>query len=183
MGLILAVTGLAALYLSWKARSRNWPLVCSGWAMISLSILSWAQTSGVDKGPALGIVVLVLVSMLAVLGSALRMPVKIRRKAANRDTETKNGDGWRESLAATGKILSIILLGVVTSVAACTALFVVNKTLGLEHTANLTITMFVFPLIWAAFSVFIGYAGNLWRKGAVIAGLLGLSTAAVAVAI
>lgn len=181
LGICLSIAGVFALYLSWQRRKRSWPLVLGGWALIIGAIVSWAQTSGVDKGPALGIVIVILTAMSAVGIVAAKTPVKLRREPRIRDlSEATQSSVWHEGLSTTASILAIVFVGLIASVAACTALFMGSQAVGVEHTANLTITMFSFPLLWGAISTYIGYSSSVTGRFVTLAGLLTVSAAIMA---
>ncbi|MEO0919459.1 MAG: hypothetical protein AAFX98_02035 [Pseudomonadota bacterium] len=177
LGLGLATGGVGALYLAWRRKVRSWPLVVIGWVLVLGSIVSWSQTSGVDKGPALGIVAVVLIAMIAVIGSAMNAPVKKRRTVApRRPSPGGQASVWHEGLSLTGSVLAIVFVGLIAAIASCTALFMVGRTAGMEHTANLTLTMFAFPMVWAGLATFIGYSSNAVSKVLVLMGLAAIST-------
>lgn len=175
-GLALSGAGIFVLYLAWQGKQRNWGLTGLGWALLLGSIVSWDQTSGVDKGPALGLISITMMAMLAVFVVAMRTPVKQRREARVRnaiaDVQTRVRHSPWANLAS---ILAIVILGLVASVAACTALFMGSRSLGIEHTANLSLTMFAFPLAWAGLATFIGYSSNVRTRAGVVFGALALS--------
>lgn len=181
LGICLSIAGVFVLYLSWQRRKRSWPLVLGGWALIIGAIVSWAQTSGVDKGPALGIVIVILTAMSAVGIIASKTPVKERREPRTREAIQANQSSvWHEGLSTTASILAIVFVGLIASVAACTALFMGSQAAGVEHTANLTITMFSFPILWGAISTYIGYSSSVPGRFATLFGLVVVSAAIMA---
>lgn len=186
-GAALAVAGLAALYQSWSRKARSWPLVLLGWTLISGAVLSWGQTSGVDKGPALGVIVVMLTALAGLAGLglvAVRNPVKHRRQIQPRSNPAIAKESlWRAGFSVTTQVLVIIIIGLLTSLAICTAIFMANRSAGMEHTANLTLTMFAFPVIWAALATFVGYAQSARLKAVTLAAFATASAAVIAVMI
>ncbi|WP_017671919.1 hypothetical protein [Blastomonas sp. AAP53] len=176
-GLALSGAGIFVLYLAWKARQRNWGLIGLGWTLLLGSLLAWDRTSGVDKGPALGLISITIMAMLAIFVVAMRTPVKQRREARTRNVATDMQARVRHSLAvSTASILAIVIFGLLASVAACTAFFMAARSLGMEHTANLSLTMFAFPLAWAALATYIGYSSCVQTRARVVLGALALSS-------
>jgi hypothetical protein len=179
-GLALSGAGIFALYLAWQARQRNWSLIGLGWALLLGSLLLWDRTSGVDKGPALGLISITMMAMIAIFVVAMRTPVKQRREARVRngvaDAQARVRPSTWLNLAS---ILAIVILGLVTSVATCTALFMGGRSLGMEHTANLSLTMFAFPLAWAGLATYIGYSSDVRARAGVVFGALAVSGAII----
>ncbi|MBO6526940.1 hypothetical protein [Erythrobacter sp.] len=180
-GTILAIAGVVALYLSWRSRRRSWPLVLSGWTLLLGAVVAWGNTSGVDKGPALGIVVVVMVASVGVLLVALRRPVKRRRRIEQRIVAQLVERPGSKNLAITANAVAIVLLGFLTSITVATAIFMAGRSAGTEHTANLTVTMFAFPVLWAALTTFIGYSRSMVARAVVAFGAMALSAAIIAV--
>jgi hypothetical protein len=166
-GIILALAGIGALHLSWKRKERSWPLVASGWLLLAASIVSWAQSSGADKGIALGLVVAVLIALGFVGAAALSGPTKLRRAAPVRSLPASiQASVWHEGLRAGFAMVAMVLAALVVSIATCTALFTAARSAGVEHTANLTVSMFAFPLALAAFTTFLAYCEDARLKAA-----------------
>lgn len=169
-GTILALAGIGGLYLSWRRKERSWPLVASGWLLLAASIVSWAQTSGSDKGSALGIVAAVLIALGFVGAAAMAGPTKLRRTAPVRSLPASvRASVWHEGLRAGFAMAAMVLVALVVSIATCTALFSAARSAGVEHTANLTVSMFAFPLAVAAFTTFFAYCEDARLKAAWIA--------------
>lgn len=180
LGTCLSIVGVFALYLSWQGKQRSWPLVLAGWGAVFGAIWAWSQTSGVDKGPALGIIIVVLTAMIGVLVVALRTPVKQRREPKVRNqSDGAQASVWHEGLSTTASILAIVIVGLIASVASCTALFMGNRALGMEHTANLSLTMFAFPMVWAGLATYVGYSNSVGGRAGFLAGLTALSGAII----
>ncbi|AOL22894.1 hypothetical protein Ga0102493_111873 [Erythrobacter litoralis] len=179
-GVVLAGAGLATLYLAWKRKTRFWPLVLGGWSLIAASLWSWAQVSSAERGIALGTVAAVLLALGLIGARAISAPVKARRQVPQRLASVPDpalsGQGWR----AGAGIAAMIVLALFVSAGMCTALFMLARSAGMEHTANLTMTMFAFPLLLAALTTFVAYAEGGRTKAMSLAGL-GLGSA-VAVA-
>lgn len=176
-GLALSGTGIFALYLAWKAKQRNWGLIGLGWALLLGSLLVWDGTSGVDKGPALGLISITMMALVAIAIVAMRTPVKQRREARVRhgaaDVQTRVRPSVWTNVAS---ILAIVIFGLLASLAACTALFMAGRTLGMEHTANLSLTMFAFPLAWAGLATHIGYSSSVRTRASWVVGMLAVSS-------
>jgi uncharacterized membrane protein len=179
-GVVLAGAGVGALYLAWQRKQRSWPLVSAGWVLLLGSIMAWGKTSGVDKGPALGIIFAIIIAMIAVVIAGLRTPLKQRREPRTRATGSATLAATRSAaLAQTATIAVILLAGLAVSLAACTALFMTARTLGLEHTANLTLTMFSFPLVWAGLVTSFGYVHGVRTRATLLSCFLAISVAII----
>lgn len=175
-GLALSGAGVFALYLAWQRKERSWGLIGLGWALLLGSLLLWDRTSGVDKGPALGLISITMMALVAIAIAAMRTPVKQRREARVRNVKADVQTRVRHSAAANlASILAIVIFGLAASVAACTALFMGSRALGIEHTANLSMTMFAFPLAWAGLATYIGYSSNVRSRAGVLFGALAVS--------
>lgn len=174
-GVLLGAAGIAALYLAWQRKEKSAALPVVGWTLVAASILAWSRTSGIDKGPALGIVAIVLIA-LAVLGiSALMTPPRSRRAQRTRAVRDGEGGGSMTARAAGTKALMlavIVLLGFAAALATCSALFLAGHRAGLEHTGNLAAAMFAFPMVWAGVATWLGYHANPARGAAILAALL-----------
>ena len=72
----------------------------------------------------------------------------------------------------TASILAIVIVGMIASIAACTAFFLTNRAVGVEHTANIIVTMFAFPTLWAGLATYIGYSNNMGGKIRLLLGLV-----------
>lgn len=168
--IIGAVCGIWLLRAAWRLKKLNGPRLLSGWALIFASFVVWAQTTGTDKGTALGIVCITLVA-LAFLGStALRASVREERQRQERIAPSVTL-GW---LAIAHRVFAGLLIGPLSGLSALAlsaAAFVVFHDIGWEHTANLITAMFAFPLIWAGLAVVSGVDSFLWRKSLVVLGL------------
>ena len=180
IGICLSISGVLSLYLGWKRKHRSWPHILSGWSLLLGSILAWGQTSGADKGAALGIIVVVLTGMTAVAVIAVKTPVKARRKPRKTATQgNMQASLWHEGLSITASILAIVIVGMIASIAACTAMFLTNRAVGVEHTANIILTMFAFPTLWAGLATYMGYSHNTVGKIRLLLGLVLVSCAVI----
>ena len=176
-GTILSLLGIFSLYAAWQKKGRDWPRLAIAWALVTAAIISWSQTSGIDKGPALGIVVVTLSGLLAVAVVGLRSPEKMARPArAARITAVHKLNAWPVAIRA----LVIILAGLIVSVAASTAIFMGSRSAGLEHTANLTLTMFSFPMLWGVIATYTGYSQSAKGRAVVLAGIAAASICVIA---
>ncbi len=182
LGLGLAAMGVYSLYFAWQRKARSWPLVVAGWVLVLGSITSWSQTSGVDKGPALGVVAVILVALITIIAAAIKAPVKTRRTITPRQPQQSwQASVWHEGLSITASILAIAILALIAALASCTAMFMAGRAVGLEHTANLTLSMFAFPMAWAGLATFIGYSTSTFLRAAVLLGLAVVSAAIILV--
>lgn len=176
LALLVAAFGICLLQAAWRSRPSHPLRIGGGWAFILASIALWGATSGADKGAALGIIAVVLLVLVALSREALR-------------SERREAKQSRERVAETEKITRLILLrrvwaglliGPISGLAAlgiCTAMFAVFKDLGVDHSINLTIVSFAFPLLWGGLSVFVGFEPRLLRKSLGVIGLGGLPLA------
>ena len=111
--------------------------------------------------------------MLAALGALAWIYVQAEQKPA-RDPADRQARVARAGVPEILKrIAAGILLGPLAGLAAlaiATAGFVALQKAGLEHTGNLVIAMFAFPLLWSALAVVAGANSHLWRKSAIVIG-------------
>ncbi len=169
LGITTAIGSVGLLYIAWSKRSRSWQLVLGGWLLAIISLVSWSQTSGVDKGPAKAIVafVLIVLAVLAVL--AYRSPVKQRRNIEREPVQAmKSRSGLKVWAMRSYNFILLILVSGLAAMSISTAAFMVGRAFHAEHTANLTVSMFLFPVLWATFSVATGYVSRPLVKSAVL---------------
>lgn len=156
IGLALAIAGVWLLREAWQRKAKNKPRVLVGWSLIFGCIVLWGLTSGPDKGPALGIIVALVVVLCFLASQAFKAEVRPRRESPNRivipDKITARG-----YLSRIWTGLLIGPLAGLSALAICTAAFSVFQTLNVEHTLNLTLVSFGFPLLWGSLAVFAGY--------------------------
>ena len=169
IALAAAVCGIYLLQAAWRKRGNNGPRLIGGWGLLLSSILAWSTTSGADKGAAIGITVAILVVLVLLSATLLRAPQRTVRTGTAREYVTKP----LGALTISRRVLVGILMGPVgflSAVALCTASFMALKSLNAEHTANLTIVSFAFPLVWGGLLVTGGADTKLWRKSLIIIG-------------
>lgn len=172
-GVLTGAAGVAALYLAWQRKKAGRALTAFGWALVAVSILAWSRTSGIDKGPALGILSFVLIALVALGVSALRTPPRSRRAQRVRIAPEGGRSLAVERAGAKALMLAVIvLMGFAAALAACGALFIAGRSAGFEHTGNLAAAMFAFPLVWAGLATWLGYAARPARGAAILAGIL-----------
>ncbi|MEM1193220.1 MAG: hypothetical protein AAGH42_07485 [Pseudomonadota bacterium] len=164
-----AAGGVWVLQAAWKAHNGNGQRLALGWSLIFGSVIAWAFTSGADKGAALGIIAVILLVMSAFLLTALKTEKSAPRRITPR-TITGEKVGIRTILSRVWAGLLIGPISGLASLSICTAAFAGFKMAGLEHTANLTIVSFSFPLLWACLGIFAGYETRmLVKSGTVLA--------------
>lgn len=167
-GLILALTGVILLYVSWRQRVRPKSLVAAAWLMLAGSLLFWARTGSAEKAVAAGIIVIMFIALALVAVNAWRTAAKPPRTATARRSKiagAKQGNHWRESLF---KILLMVPLASIAVTLLCTAIFMILTLAGVAHSDGLTIVMIAFPLIWAIYAMMVGYERWLWRSLSII---------------
>lgn len=182
VGTVAAIGGIFVLYKAWRKRLNTSLEVLGGSLLILLSLIAWSQTSGADKGAALGIIVVVIVGGLAVLTAALQVPKRSRRE--RRQVPERASEHLQ-----TGPILWLrriyngVLLFLITGLAAIfisAGSFMLLRWLGMEHSANLTLIAFVFSILWASLAVYVGSQQAMVRKSLIILGLaIGPATALI----
>jgi len=173
LGLVFATGGIVLLYLSWQRSKRSWALVVGGWTFVVFSIFAWAQTSGIDKGPAKGIVAFILLALAALSVRAFQSPTK-KRRTINRGAKPVPVQRADKTLWMR-RVYDVILLTLLSGLAALafsTMTFMAGKAMGAEHTANLTISFFMLPILWAIFAVMAGYVRQILYKSAALIGLI-----------
>jgi len=176
IGTALCVFGLFALYRAWQRKTKNTVLVVAGWGLLLGGVIAWGYTSGPDKGPALGIVAAVLIALcfLSVqLFRAERRPMRSKPKRVLEPVKLTTRDYL-------SRIWTGVLIGPIAGLSAlalCTASFSVFKSMNVEHTLNLTLVSFAFPLLWGGLAVFAGYSTKGLAKTATLlaSGLVSLA--------
>jgi len=162
--LVSAVCGMGVLQAAWRIKNANGPRLVGGWSLILGSIIAWGITSSADKGAALGIVAVILVALMFLLSNALRSQVRPERETSNERKSAAQPIGWPIVLR---RVWAGLLIGPIAGLAALsisTALFVGLEALAVEHTLNMTVVSFGFPLVWAGLAVFAGYETHMLRK-------------------
>ena len=179
-GVLTGAMGIAALYLAWQRKEASRALTAAGWALVAVSILAWSRTSGIDKGPALGILGIVLTALAALAISALRTPPRARRAQRARIAPAEGRGPAVEAIGRKALMLAVIVpLGFAAALAVCGALFMAGRAAGVEHTGNLAAAMFAFPLVWAGLATAIGYAGKPARGAVMLSGILAAALAVI----
>lgn len=165
LALFTAVCGLWVLQTAWRAGTQNGIRLGIGWALLLVSTLVWTLTTSIEKGIALGTTAIVVMVLLFLLYRRHAEPPRGNRVGAARHAKPE-----AQCIATiAGRTLSAVLLGPVAGLAALslsTAGFVLGNTLGAEHTGNLVVAMFAFPLFWAALAALVAMDSKLWRRAA-----------------
>lgn len=170
MASVLAVGGIGLLRAAWHRKADNALRLIAGWGLVFASIMGWGLTSGPDKGPALGILVAVLIVLGFLARAFFVADIRPKKDKADRVLE-------REPLNAfqiINRVWAGILIGPFAGLAALsfsTACFSLLKKLHVEHTLNLTITSFLFPILWGILAVIAGYSTKQITKTATIFGV------------
>lgn len=174
LAVITAAGSIGVLRHAWRKPERHWPMILSGWGLLLVSMIIWSYITGADKGVALAFVTWVIVALLFLLNAAShseRRPARMLKK--QQQALTKPG-----LVLVAKRVFVALLMGPglgLIAMAICTAAFTALASLGTEHTANLTIVSFSFPLVWAALAVMLGYQRELWLKTCSAVGLAGLA--------
>ncbi|GAA0477579.1 hypothetical protein GCM10009096_19340 [Parasphingorhabdus litoris] len=181
-GIVSAIGGVYLLHKAWHKRFGANLEIIGGVLLILFSIIAWVQTSGADKGTALGIIVLIIVGGLAVLISALQTP-KRKAKEGRSPSEhvlSASSAGAMVWLQRIYHGLLLFLLSGLAAVSVSSALFMMFRWLGMEHSVNLTIAAFAFSILWASLAVYVGSQRATMRKSIIILGLAIIPAAALA---
>lgn len=182
VGVAAAIGGIFLLRKAWRKRFDTSLDVFGGSLLILFSITAWSQTSGADKGAALGIIVVVIVGGLAVLMTALQAP-KRTRKEGRRLPERASEHPPAGAIIWLRRIYNGILLFLITGLAAVfmsAGSFMLLRWLGMDHSANLTLIAFLFSILWASLAVYVGSQQATLRKSLIILGLAIVPAAALA---
>ena len=163
LAVAMAVCGVAMLQAAWRLSQRNYRLVSLGWLLLLAATLFWTTTTAADQGVAIGLVVLILVALAFLSVRMMRAPIRMTRPVRKR-TAPDVRLGWRELLRRAWTGVLLIPIAGMAALLATTGVFVGLKALGVEHTANVTVGYFTFPLLWAALGGLIGYETGLVRK-------------------
>lgn len=169
LAFVLAVCGIILLQAAWRRRDRNGLRLAGGWSAICLSVFAWAFTSHPDKGAALGITAMCAVALAALGLTYVRAVPRPARAMPERITEYPRLGAW----SVLRRIFAGLLIGPVgalSALALSTLGFALLARAGVEHTINLVIAMFAFPLLWAVLAVLAGIDTLLWRKSLVVLG-------------
>lgn len=173
VGVAAALGGIFLLREAWQKRLKAQREALAGSLLVLFSLVAWAQTSGADKGVALGIIVVVIIGGLAVGMTALQVPKRTNREGRvvpQRVSEPPQGGPalWLRH------IYNGVLLFLITGLAAVflsAGLFLLLRWLGMEHGANLTLIAFLFSILWASLAVYAGSQPTMLRKSLAIWGL------------
>lgn len=182
VGIAAAIGGMFLLRKAWRKRFDTNLEVFGGSLLILFSVTAWSQTSGADKGAALGIIVIVIMGGLTVLMTALQTP-KRPRKEERRLPERTVENSPDVALIWLRRIYNGILLFLITGLAAVftsAGLFMLLRWVGMEHSANLTLIAFLFSILWASLAVYVGSQQATLRKSLIILGLAIVPAAALA---
>lgn len=173
VGVAAAMGGIFLLRKAWQKRLKAQREALAGSLLVLFSLIAWAQTSGADKGAALGIIVVVIIGGLAVGMSALQAPKRASRKG--RAVPQRVSDPPQAGRALWLRyIYNGVLLFLITGLSALflsAGLFLMLRWLGMDHGANLTLIAFLFSILWASLAVYVGSQPTMLRKSLVIWGL------------
>ena len=171
--LALAVCGIYLLQAAWRLRANNALRLLGGWAAVLASIMVWSFTSAADKGAAFGIVAVVVLVLVYFAWSAFQAERRPFRQS--KDREAKQDDiAWQTHLRRVWAGALIGPIAGLSALALSTAVFAMFRMAGMEHTLNLTLVSFGFPIAWAALAVIAGYGASVWKKSTLVllAGLM-----------
>ncbi|MEM7741403.1 MAG: hypothetical protein AAF225_11455 [Pseudomonadota bacterium] len=178
VAMIAMVAGAFALHHAWANRGMTRFSVAVGWSLIALSIFVWGQTSGVDRGTALGLVMLVVTFCTAIAVRVMRSSTRSARDKAERSVPPQANKQLGRGEWARRVFVGFLIgpLAGLAGLSVTTVLYALLDAGGVEPGGNLVIAFFVFPLSWAILSVVNGYDQRLWRKTSITAaaGLLPL---------
>ncbi|MEM0930316.1 MAG: hypothetical protein AAGI89_13600 [Pseudomonadota bacterium] len=182
VAVVMMTAGALALQHAWANRGATKFSVAAGWVLIALSIFVWGQTSGADRGTALGLVMLVVTFSTAIAVRVMKSPTRSAHGKAGRSVPPTTTAGLGR-LGWMRRVFVGFLVGPLAGLAALSVTTIVYAALdagGAEPGGNLVVAFFVFPLSWAALSVVNGYDEKLWRKTSLTAAagilpLLGLA--------
>ncbi len=158
--------GIYLLQAAWQSRKDHPLHLLSGWAMALIGSAIFTFRNGPEKGIALA---LVAFSILALIFLTLKYA-----QSASKNTKL-GADRISDSIAVSAPVLVrrvcvfflIALIAGLAALSLSTGVFALLRSFGMEHTINLVIVMFLFPLGWAGLAVLIGADKLLWRKSLV----------------
>lgn len=170
--LALAVTacGIAMLHAAWRLKARSWPRIIVAWSCVTGSLVLWSFTSAADKGVAIGIVAWVIIAVLFLAVLAVRSTPRVEKPL--RERVAPRAQAVRPAYSR--RLYTGLLIGPVAGLIALsisTAAFVGLAAANVEHTLNLTLVSFAFPLLWAGLAVVAAYQIPLWRKTVMLFGI------------
>ena len=163
LGSTCAFFGIGLLYFTWQSKTSNNLFVMGGWTLIIGSLVFWRYTNGADKGIALGIVVFSLISLLFLTVIALSTPPRKVKPLRERTLQPPPNN----IAVFLKRFWSGLLIGPLSGFSALlfsTAIFAISKASLIEHTINLTVSAFLFPLSWAVLAVCVGCQTLIWKK-------------------
>lgn len=160
-GTISALLGLMVLFKAWKAKQTQIHLRVVGWLFLIISLMLWAVSSGKDRGVAIGLIVISVLALIIIAVQAYRdKPIEntVKNQKPQKNKPQKNKPTPRINRSTLLKRVLIILwvlLG--CAVVAFAIALGVHELLWQSkmHASNsLVIMLFLFPILWAAFSTF-----------------------------
>lgn len=159
IGVIAALGGLIALYFSWLRSDRSLSLVTAGWALMALSLILWAYAAGPDRGVAIGLIMICFLALILVRTSALnqeRSAVAQKQSARHRKINGKPGNGtkWMAAIRGLGWILFLGPVFGLIAFAATMGFYEAMLLLQVSEADSLVSGLFLFPILWAALTVF-----------------------------
>ncbi|MEP2102200.1 MAG: hypothetical protein ABJP02_11900 [Parasphingorhabdus sp.] len=173
IGTVVAIGGIFLLRKAWQKRLNAGLEALGGSLLVLFSLIAWSQTSGADKGAALGIIVVVITGGLAVSMTALQVPKRAKREGRQVPERASEHPQVGPVLWLL-RIYNGILLFLITGLAAVfisAGLFILLRWFGMEHSANLTLIAFLFSILWSSLAVYVGSQQAMLRKSLIILGL------------
>lgn len=152
--LISVFAGLFVLRKSWQSTARSVPLVWLGWALITLSLVFWANVGGHDRGVALGLIVFCFAALIFISYSAfLDKPNTGNKKQSNsRSKAQPEKTATLTYLKRFGVGVWVVLGAGVVSFIAALGVHDLMLLLGVHASSSLVTGLFLFPILWASFS-------------------------------
>lgn len=149
LGTGMAFIGLLGLYLAWRSRGAPRWHILAAWGGLAVSLVCWAFAGGMDRGLALGAIVICLLALCFIAFTALSSGKEGRRGVQRRRSmPDRKGTVWGRLPQKAGFALLAGPVAGLASYITAMGLYQALSMLGWHPANSLVMVLFIFPILW-----------------------------------
>jgi hypothetical protein len=156
LGTGMAFIGLLGLYLAWRSHGAPRWHILGAWGGLIVSLICWSFAGGIDRGLALGAIVICLLALGFIAFTALSSEKGGRRGGLRRRSmPDRKGTVWGRFPQ---KIGFTLLAGPIAGLASYITAMGLHQALSMLgwHPANsLVMVLFIFPILWGVIATLV----------------------------